>query len=1188
MRSVKSSTLILFVAVAAVFAPQFAVAQYSISTVAGGGPNNLAALQASVGIPESIAFDSNGNAYIAESYASQILKVTPSGTVTVVAGNGTPGYAGDGGPATSAALGQFGPQGVFVDSAGNIYISDTYNSVIRVVNQGTQAVTIANVTIQPGDIQTVVGVNYDSSGGSACQYGGDGNPASSAYLCDPYGVFVDGSGNIFIADFGNAIIREVTASNGYIQTVAGTPTVPCDEAPASTVNCGDGNPATSGAYLDQPAGVFVDGSGNIFIADTFDSAIRVVNPGAQAVTIANVVIPAGSIETVAGVQYDPAETVCQYSGDGGAAISAYLCEPYGVFVDSSENIFIADWGNNAIREVFSTGTSAGDISSVVNAAPGASCQNYTVTPPSCGDGGLATSATLNNPSAVYVDASEDIFIADSEDFEIREVTASNGNIQPFAGNSFEAYSGDGGLPTSAELNTPGNLFVDVSGNVYIADTSNSVIRFINNGTSAVTIAGTTIQPGDISTVAGNGTPGYSGDGSAPTSAQLNFPQGVFADAQGDIFIADSANDVIRFVNNTASAYTIPGTTTTIAPGTIGTVVGNGTLCTNPTPPNPCGDGLAPTSAQLNDPLAVAVDISGNIFIADTDDDAIRVVNVGTAALTFGPQISVAAGTILTVAGTLTLDCDTSAAPANCGDGGLANAAYLFQPAGVTLDAQDDIFIADTQNNAIREVSVSTGIIQTVAGTDHAEPGFSGDNGLATLATLNSPSGVWIDESNDIFIADSENDAIREVVAATGFIQTIAGIPAKNGFPTPGFSGDGGPATSAELDFPSGIFGASTGKLYIADTNNSRIRQLGPGPLTVSVAPSTATVVVGDIQQYTAAVTGNLNTSVTWYVNQVQGGNTTVGTISTTGLFTAPAAVPSPATVTITAVSQVDNTTSGTATATISLPSSTITVTVTTNPVITQVNTSQTQAFMASVTGSTNMAVNWYVEGEQGGSATFGTIDTNGNYTAPTTVPSPATIVIEAVSQADPTAIGTESVTIVAAPSAAPPAPQTVSPGGTANYSLSLKPNAGYPTITLSCLQDSLPSGAICTFSQNGTTITTITPSSTAVPFSLAVSVPSTAASLQKSSGSWFGFYFAVLPLAGFLVFCGNPRRSRKAWPGIAMAAMLCALLFGLSACGGSSGGSTGSQPVTYNIKIQGATAAQPNPVTITTASLTVQ
>ena len=252
---------------------------------------------------------------------------------------------------------------------------------------------------------------------------------------------------------------------------------------------------------------------------------------------------------------------------------------------------------------------------------------------------------------------------------------------------------------------------------------------------------------------------------------------------------------------------------------------------------------------------------------------------------------------------------------------------------------------------------TTGNIQTVAGT-LGQRNFSGDGGLATSAALDHPSGVFIDAANDILIADSDNAAIREVIATTGLIETIAGTP-----PNAGFSGDNGIATSAALNFPAGVYVTGAGQIFVADTGNSRIRQLAPPPITVAVAPSTATVVVNALQQFAATVTGNADTSVSWNVNGVVGGNATVGTITSTGLFQAPASVPSPATVTITAVSLADNTISASAQATIANLSTTVTVAVSANPATTQVYTGTTQPFTATVAGTTNSAVTWYVEGE---------------------------------------------------------------------------------------------------------------------------------------------------------------------------------------------------------------------------------
>lgn len=1150
MRSPKpalaSATLALVLISLVLFAPQALFAQYAISTVAGGGPNNLTATSASIGYAVSIAFDSLGNAYVADGLSNHVFQVSPSGNLTVVAGNGTAGYSGDGGPATSATLNN--PEGIFLDGSGDIFIADTDNCLIREVSAGN----ITTVAGKPG----------------SCGYSGDGASATSAQLDDPYGVFVDGSGNIYIADTDNCVIREV--SGGNIATVAGTP--------GSCGYAGDGAVATS-AQLDLPQGVFVASVASvgtfIAIADTDNNLIRVVNPGSTTITIDGVSIPATYIQSVAGLPF--------YDSQGGEACNTtQLCLPGGVYVDGSGDIFIADTDNFVIREVPASTTV------VLNTVAG--------TPGTAGyspNGTAATSADLNYPSNMVVDGSGDIFIADTDNFVTEEVTASNGEIQTTIGNNTLAYSGDGNPAVDAELFSPGAVALDSAGNIYIADTSNSVIRVVNTGTAAITIAGVTIQPSDIGTVAGSyyvsgalNPCDYSGDGGAATSAQLCAPGGVFVDGSGNIYIADSGNNVIRVVNPSASAVTIAGVT--IQGGDIATVAGNGTLCQFNVAP--CGDGGPAISAELNTPNGVFVDSAGNIFIADTDDYVIR--EVATA------------GTINTVVGNY---AQCTQAQTACGDGSAATSAQLSFPFGVFVDLSENVYISDTFDNRIRVaanpnaaqavtiagVSIPPGDIATVAGT--GARGYGGDDGSPTAALLDTPSGVFVDSAGDIFIADTDNAAIREVVAASVLIQTVAGIPATaSGTPTPGFSGDGGQSTSAELNFPSGLFGASSGNLYVADTDNERVRELVPG-IFVSVTPNPINVAVSSQEQFTATVTGTTNTAVTWEVDGVAGGNSTVGTITATGIFTAPATIPTPATVTITAVSVADNSSSGSAQATIVAVGDAVNVVVSTNPAVTEVYTTTTQAFIATVTGTSNTAVTWQVDGVTGGNATVGTIDTSGNYTAPATVPTPATVTIEAVSQALSSAIGTESILIVTNPSAAEPAPQTVSPGGSATYSLLLNANTGVPgqPITLSCSQATLPPGGTCSFSSSsGSTITSITPGAQAVPFSVTVSVPTGSAALEMPAArSQMYFAFTVfIPLAGvLLVGAGgrNDRRNRRqVWLWVAG---LCVFLVLLNACGGAKSSSTPSNPElgTYNIKIQGTTTAQPNPTTITVLGLTV-
>ncbi len=1103
MHSQNSRTLLSFALALFLLAPEALLAQYAISTVAGGGPNNLTALNASIGYPASVAFDTAGDTYIADAYSSQIFKVDTTGNLTIVAGNGTAGYSGDGGPATSAALNN--PEAVFVDGSGNIFIADTNNCLIREVSGG--------------NISTVAG---NAALAERCGYAGDGGPATGAQLYDPFGIFVDGSGNIFIADTDNCLIRKV--SGGNISTVAGNPSA----SPSPCGYSGDGGIATN-AQLDEPFGVFVDGTGNIFIADTDNDLIRVVNTGTAPITIAGVSIAAGNIQTVAGAYYDSqGGTACQLSGDGGVATSADLCSPYGIFVDSSENIFIADTNNFAIREVAASTT---DIITTVAGTLGV--QGYSP------NGTVATSADLNYPSNLVVDGSGNIFIADTDNFVVREVTA--GAIQTIVGNNTLAYSGDGASALNAELNSPAAVSVDAAGDIFIADADNSVIREV------------VASSGDIQTVAGSiatcaSSTASCGDGAVATSGQLNTPQGVFLDASGNLFIADTEDNRIRAVNMGTTAVTIAGVV--IQPGDIATVAGTGTA-------GYLGDAGPATSAEISNPYGVFVDSAENIFIADTGNDVIREVS--------------SSGTISTVAGNGT---DCSPATSTCGDGGAATSAQLSSPAGVFVDATEDIYIADTFDNRIREVTASNSVISTVAG--NGTRGYAGDGAAATSAELDTPYGLFVDSTGDVFIADTENAAIREVVASTGFIQTVAGTPL-----TPGFSGDGGQSTSAELNSPAGLFVNSAGDLFVADTDNSRVRKLVPG-IFVTVTPNPVNVAISTEQQFTAAVTGTSNTAVTWYVNGVLGGNSTVGTISTTGLFQAPGTIPTPATVTITATSQADSTTSGSAQATIVGTGDAVAVTVSTTPPVTQVYTSSTQQFAATVTGTTNTGVTWQVNGTPGGSATVGTIAASGLYTAPATVPSPATITIQAISQALLSAVGTESVTIVAEPTAAQPTPQTASPGGTATYSLLLNENTGAPgmPITLSCLQSSLPAGGTCSFSP-----ARITPGSQAVPFSLTIAVPSASAALESSSG--VRFYLAFLPLAGIFLTGIGGRGKRRAWQWLAAP---CIFLMMLSACGGGSSQSSPVNPElgTYNVKVQGVTKAQPNPVTITIVGLTVE
>ncbi len=287
----------------------------------------------------------------------------------------------------------------------------------------------------------------------------------------------------------------------------------------------------------------------------------------------------------------------------------------------------------------------------------------------------------------------------------------------------------------------------------------------------------------ITTVAGNGTFGHTGDGGAATSAALALPGFVTADSSGNLYISDTGNNCIRKV--------------TVSTGIITTVAGHTTAgACDASAGAYSGDGAAATSAKLYSPKGTAVDSSGNLYIADAANYRVREVTAST-------------GIITTVAGTGTAGYS--------GDGGQATSAMLNAPANITLDSSGNLYIADTSNNRIRKVTVSTGIIFTVAGNGTA--GYSGDGGAATSAELSGPYGMAVDSFGNLYIADTSNNRIRKVTVSTGIISTVAG----NG--TTGFSGDGGPATSAELESPFDVEEDSSGNLYIADTSNNRIRKV---------------------------------------------------------------------------------------------------------------------------------------------------------------------------------------------------------------------------------------------------------------------------------------------------------------------------------------------------------------------------
>jgi sugar lactone lactonase YvrE len=720
------------------------------------------------------AIDGAGNLFIPDTANNRVRRLNSSGVITTVAGNGVAGFSGDNGPAVNASLRS--PTSVALDSAGNLFISDTDNNCIRRVDSRT------------GIIITVAG---DGDFG----FSGDGGPAISANLDSPFGITVDGVGNLFIADRDNQRVRRVDTVTGIITTVAGNGKVEFS---------GDGGPATM-AGLFEPADVAVDEAGNLFVADSINNRIRRVDKKTATITTfagngrsdfsgdgeqaarASLALPLGIALDSKGRLYiadafnnrirliDSTGIIStlagndsrDFGGDNGPAISASLNNPGGVVVDGVGNLFITDSRNNRVRRVDAVAKTITTISGNGNFVFG-------------GDGGLAINAGLNIPSGITLDKTDNLFIADTKNNRIRRVDATSGIITTVVGNGDFTFDGDGGPADRAGINEPSDIVLDSMNNLFIADTSNHRIRRVDIATNI------------ISTYAGDGEPDFQGDNGPAIKARLSEPFGVTIDTKGDLLIADRLNDRIRRVD----AKT----------GIITTTAGNGSQRFS-------GDGGPAISAGLARPVDLIQDGTGNLLIADSINNRIRRVDAGT-------------GVITTVSGGKT-----------GGDGGPATEANLDLPVGVAIDGAGNLFIAEFLNNRVRRVDVKTGIITTVVGNGNL--GFSGDNGLAVNAGLSGPSGVAIDAEGNLFIADSGNNAVRVVKGVGEGRSNITVIDASfsksnltiNGL---GFGLSGARVSVNARDISSSIVNQADGLITLKGNKKKLNLKRGPNQITVTV------------------------------------------------------------------------------------------------------------------------------------------------------------------------------------------------------------------------------------------------------------------------------------------------------------------------------------------------------------------
>lgn len=603
-------TVVAATSAALLAAPAASAASGDISTVAGGGAaDGGPAVAASINTPAGVAVDAAGSLYIADLNNHRVRKVAPSGTITTVAGNGTAGSSGDGGPATSAQLDL--PTGVAVDAEGNVYIADIGGNRVRKVDQS-------------GTITTVAG---NGTGG----YAGDGGVATSAKLYSPYGVAVDGAGSLYIADTNNDRVRKMDQS-GIINTVAGNGT---------NGFSGDGGRATT-AQLNRPYGVAVDvnvdavggakvsATGSLYIADSGNGRVRKVALDLVVTTVAGNGSSAysgdGGSATAAGltpagvavgrnggidiadanhhrvrqVMFDlfiatvAGNGTPSYSGDGGPATNAALSYPSAVAVDATGSLFIADYGNFRVRKVSPLG--------IITTVAGTGRLGYS------GDGGKATSAEIGIVFGLAVDAGGNVYIGDSGNGRVRKVDQS-GIITTVAGNGTQGSAGDGGPATSASFFSIEGVAVDGGGSIYIVDHSGLRVRRVS-------------PSGIITTVAGNGQYGYSGDGGPATSATFKYPEQVVVDDTGTLYITEPFGQRVRKVSPS---------------GIITTVAGTGVEGYS-------GDGSLATSASFRSPRGVAVGGGGDLYIGDSGNNRIRKVSPAGIVSTFaGNGISGFAG-----------------------------------------------------------------------------------------------------------------------------------------------------------------------------------------------------------------------------------------------------------------------------------------------------------------------------------------------------------------------------------------------------------------------------------------------------------------------------------------------------------------------------------------------------------------
>ncbi|MBL9214422.1 MAG: hypothetical protein JNG83_02990 [Opitutaceae bacterium] len=782
--------------------------------VAGGADGTGTA--ASFNSPQGPAVDAEGNLYVAEYGNHTIRKLTPAGVVTTLAGTaGTAGTA-DG---TGSAARFTNPSGVGVDAAGNVYVADTGNHVIRKITPAGVVTTLAGSAGTTGSIDgtgTAARFNYpravavDAGGtvyvadainntirkvtadgvvttlaGMWSAYGGTDGNGTAARFNFPNGLTLDAAGNLYVADQKNHTIRRITPA-GDVTTLAGLASAGAGRADGTGV----------AARFNTPSGVAADAAGNVYVADYNNQLIRRVSA-------------AGVVTTVAGA----GGTKGARDGAGYAVSPALFFNPIATATDAGGNVYVADTGNHTVRRIAPTGetvTLAG-AAGVAGSADGA-----------------GTSARFNSPAGVAVDAGGNVYVADTGNHTVRRIAAS-GVVTTLAGTAGLPGSADG-AGGAARFNAPSGVAVDGAGNVYVADFANDTVRVITPGGAVATLAGRAGEPG-------------SADGLG-TAAQFNGPRALAVDGAGGVYVADTGNHTVRRIAPGGLVQTLAGT----ARGA-GSVDGTG------------------AAARFNAPGGIAVDAGGNVFVGDTNNHTLRRITAAGVVTTLGGKAGSAgnvdgtgaaarfdhpAGVAVDAAGRIYVadyrnhtlrrgvlagsDGDGGSGGSGGGDGSgggsggdggtggdgsgggtddgdTTGTGFLLRPAGACTDGAGTLYVADTANNVIRKIA-SDGTVTVVAGT----AGVAGSaDATGAGASFNGPTGITLDSAGNLYVCDTGNATIRRITPA-GVVTTFAGSAGSRG-------NVDGTGTAARFSMPVGLARDTSDNLFVADAVDCTIRRI---------------------------------------------------------------------------------------------------------------------------------------------------------------------------------------------------------------------------------------------------------------------------------------------------------------------------------------------------------------------------